>query len=45
MSCAVLLTRTGGVISGAEAVTKSFPGFFDRLRELGIEVTELENHG
>lgn len=45
MSCAVLLTRTGGRLSGAEAVAKSFPGFFDRLREIGIEVTEIENHG
>lgn len=41
MSCAVLLTRTGGMLYGAQAVTKSFPGFFDRLRELGIEVNEL----
>ena len=40
MACAVALTRTGGVISGAEAVTKSFPDFFDRLRDLGIEVTD-----
>lgn len=44
MSCAVLLTRTGGMLSGTEAVTKSFPGFFDRLRDIGIEVTEIENH-
>jgi len=39
MSLAVLLTLTGGEIEGAQAVRKSFPGFFDRLRELGIEVT------
>ena len=40
MACAVLLTRVGGTITGAEAVTKSFPDFFDRLRGLGIEVNE-----
>lgn len=44
MACAVLLTRTGGTLSGAEAVAKSFPGFFDRLQDIGIEVTEIENH-
>ena len=38
MACAVLLTRVGGTITGAEAVRKSFPDFFDRLRGLGIEV-------
>ena len=40
MACAVLLTRVGGTITGAEAVKKSFPDFFDRLRGLGIEVNE-----
>ena len=40
MACAVLLTRVGGIITGAEAVSKSFPDFFDRLRGLGIEVNE-----
>ncbi len=38
MSMAVLCTRTGGLIKGAEAVNKSFPGFFERLMNLGIEV-------
>ena len=38
MSLAVLLTLTGGQISGAQAVQKSFPDFFARLQELGIEV-------
>ena len=42
MSLAILLTLTGGKISGAEAVNKSFPEFFDRLRQLGIPVTEQE---
>lgn len=39
MAMAVLLTVTGGVIEGAEAVNKSFPDFFDRLRELGVDLT------
>ncbi len=40
MAGAVLLTRVGGAITGAEAVRKSFPDYFDRLRGLGIEVNE-----
>ena len=42
MSLAVLLTLTGGKIEGAQAVRKSFPDFFERLRSLGIEVTTYE---
>lgn len=38
MALAVLLTLTGGTIRGAEAVAKSFPDFFQKLGELGIEV-------
>ena len=40
MSLAVLLTRVGGTIEGAEAVSKSYPEFFDVLRNLGVEVIE-----
>ena len=36
MSLAVLLTLTGGTIDGAEAVSKSFPTFFEDLGKLGI---------
>lgn len=36
MSLAVLLTLTGGVVSGAEAITKSYPDFFEHLTSLGI---------
>ena len=36
MALAVLLTRTGGAIDGAEAVGKSFPGFWEEIRKLGI---------
>ena len=43
MSLAVLLTLTGGVIEGAEAVNKSFPDFFDKLQDLGIEVKKIED--
>ncbi len=38
MSLATLLTVTGGVIDGAEAVRKSLPDYFERLRALGAEV-------
>ena len=38
MSLAVLASRFGGVIEGAEAVSKSYPDFFDRMKEVGLEV-------
>ena len=38
MSLAVLLTLTGGCIEGAEAVSKSFPSFFNDISRLGIGV-------
>lgn len=38
MALSVLLTKYGGVISGAEAVKKSMPDFFDELASLGAEV-------
>ena len=41
MSMAVLLSLVGGEIEGAEAVAKSFPDFFDRIRAIGISVEEL----
>ena len=40
MALAVLCTVTGGEIIGAEAVSKSFPDFFDRLRELGVDIED-----
>ena len=42
MSLAVLATRTGGIITGAEAVRKSYPGFFSGLSSLGIRVEQEE---
>ena len=38
MALSLLCTRTGGEIRGAEAVRKSFPAYWDRLRSLGIEI-------
>lgn len=38
MAMSVLCTLTGGVIEGAEAVSKSFPDYFEKLKELGFEV-------
>ena len=42
MALSILLTLTGGEITGAEAVKKSYPSFFEDLRSLGIEVEEYE---
>lgn len=38
MSLAVLCTLTGGKIYGAQAVSKSFPDFFERFASLGIDL-------
>jgi len=42
MSLAVLLMLTGGEIAGAQAVRKSFPDFFEKLKQLGIEVQTID---
>ena len=42
MSLAVLLMVTGGRIEGAQAVAKSFPDFFEKLKQLGVEVHEAD---
>ena len=39
MALAVLCTLTGGEIEGAEAVAKSWPGFWTVLKKLGISVS------
>lgn len=39
MALSVLCTRTGGTIRGAEAVNKSFPDFFRRLRALNVDIS------
>ena len=38
MALSVLCTVTGGTIDGIEAVNKTYPDFFERISELGIEV-------
>ncbi len=38
MSLAVISSAFGGEISGAQAVTKSFPDFFEKIKSLGIKV-------
>ena len=38
MSMAVLASITGGEIYGAEAVSKSYPDFFGKLEDLGIDL-------
>ena len=38
MALSILCMRTGGEIEGAEAVRKSFPDYWDKLRSLGITV-------
>ena len=41
MALSVLATALGGEIEGAEAVKKSFPSFFEVLRDLRIEVSDV----
>lgn len=38
MACAIALTKLGGTIDGCEAITKSYPSFFEDLKSVGIEV-------
>ena len=38
MACAVALSVLGGEIEGCEAVSKSYPSFFEDLKKVGIEV-------
>ena len=38
MAMSVILSQTGGTIIGAEAVKKSYPGFFENIKRLGAEV-------
>lgn len=42
MALSLLCTLTGGEIYGAEAVSKSFPDFFEKLSSLGIDL-KVEN--
>ena len=38
MAMSVVLSQFGGTIEGAEAVRKSYPGFFEDIKKLGAEV-------
>lgn len=38
MALSVVLSKLGGAIQGAEAVRKSYPGFFEDLKSLGAKV-------
>ncbi len=38
MALSLLLSRYGGAINGAQAVNKSYPGFFEDIKSLGAEV-------
>lgn len=40
MALSVILSKFGGVIENTEAVNKSFPTFFEVIKELGIEVQD-----
>lgn len=38
MAMSLVLSKTGGTIEGIEAVRKSYPNFFEDIKELGAEV-------
>ncbi|MBE6728739.1 MAG: 3-phosphoshikimate 1-carboxyvinyltransferase [Ruminococcaceae bacterium] len=42
MAMSVLLSKTGGVLEGAESVSKSFPDFFEKISALNIKVSKNE---
>ena len=44
MALTVLLTLVGGELNGAEAVAKSWPGFFDALQDLGVVISKAEEN-
>jgi 3-phosphoshikimate 1-carboxyvinyltransferase len=41
MAMSVILSKIGGSINGAEAVRKSYPGFFEDIKQLGANVELL----
>lgn len=42
MAMSVLLSNTGGVLQGSEAVSKSFPDFYEKISALNIKVNTYE---
>ena len=43
MALSLILSRYGGILQGAEAVSKSYPSFFNDIKKLGIEVKTNDN--
>ena len=41
MALSLLLTLTGGSITKAKAVEKSYPDFFEKISSIGIDVNEV----
>lgn len=44
MALATLASAAGGTIEGAHAVNKSFPSYFERLAQLGVDVRLEDEH-
>lgn len=42
MALALLCSITGGTISGADAVDKSYPDFFEKISSIGIDANETD---
>jgi 3-phosphoshikimate 1-carboxyvinyltransferase len=42
MAMCILLSRLGGEILGAEAVKKSWPEFFEAMKQIGIQIEKNE---
>ncbi len=42
MALSLLCSITGGVIDGAQAVSKSYPEFFKEISKIGIDVNEID---
>ena len=40
MALSLLCSKVGGTIDGAEAVAKSYPDYFNVIRQLGIKLVE-----
>ena len=44
MAMSILLSKVGGEIENAQAVAKSMPDFFDKIKQLGIGVECIEDN-
>ena len=44
MALATLACAVGGTITGAQAVDKSFPDYFERLKQLGVDLCLEDEH-